>query len=367
MSWYRSGTVAVVPGEVTVTGTGTEFSANGRVGDAFQGPDGRWYEVTNIASATVLSILPAYQGEAVSAGQYGLAPMQGYVKESADRLREITAVLGSVEEDVASAKEAAGAAAASATAAQASEREAAQDRAAAEASAVAASGSQASADSHQQAAQAAAQAAQGFRDTADTYKNQAGDSATAAAASADAAKQSEQNMANKAGSGANSDITSLSGLTTALSVAQGGTGGKTQSEARDGLGLKAAATADIVGTVSQSGGVPTGAIFEKGSNANGDYTKFADGRLICTARRSITVNATAYGTVFRDLTPSGGDWAYPANFIGDPSVTPSLIYSFAWASLRGAGASSCGISVLSAGAMASVSMDLCITAVGRWY
>lgn len=32
-----------------------------------------------------------------------------------------------------------------------------------------------------------------------------------------------------------------------------------------------------VGTVSQSGGVPTGAIIEQGSNANGRYVRFADG------------------------------------------------------------------------------------------
>ncbi|MFH5101210.1 integrase, partial [Citrobacter freundii complex sp. 2024EL-00219] len=43
------------------------------------------------------------------------------------------------------------------------------------------------------------------------------------------------------------------------------------------LGLRTAAKADVVGTVSQSGGVPTGAIIERGSNSNGEYTKFADG------------------------------------------------------------------------------------------
>lgn len=89
MPWYRSGTVAVTSGSTTVTGTGTSFAASSRVGDAFQGPDGHWYEVTNIASASVLSILPAYQGANASAGAYALAPMQGYVKESADRLRQL--------------------------------------------------------------------------------------------------------------------------------------------------------------------------------------------------------------------------------------------------------------------------------------
>lgn len=95
MPWYRVGSVAITAGQNTVTGTGTNFSTNARVGDALQGPDGRWYEVTNIASATVLSILPAYQGATVSAGAYGLAPMQGYVKASADRLKQLVDQWGS--------------------------------------------------------------------------------------------------------------------------------------------------------------------------------------------------------------------------------------------------------------------------------
>lgn len=51
-----------------------------------------------------------------------------------------------------------------------------------------------------------------------------------------------------------------------------------------------AAVADSVGTVSQSGGVPTGAIIERGSNANGEYVKFADGTLICTGVISLNDN-----------------------------------------------------------------------------
>lgn len=44
---------------------------------------------------------------------------------------------------------------------------------------------------------------------------------------------------------------------------------------------------NIVGSVSQSGGVPTGAIIQRGSNANGEFVRFADGTQICT-RYSVT-------------------------------------------------------------------------------
>jgi hypothetical protein len=37
---------------------------------------------------------------------------------------------------------------------------------------------------------------------------------------------------------------------------------------------------NILGTVSESGGVPTGAIIERGSNANGEFVRYADGTLI---------------------------------------------------------------------------------------
>lgn len=192
MPWYRTGTVAITAGQTTVTGTGTAFSANARVGDAFQGPDGRWYEVTNIASATVLSILPAYQGVTVAGGSYALAPMQGYVKESADRLRQIVNDWGSTLAGL--------------------------------------------------------------------------------------------------GSVSVEDV---------VPVAKGGTGGTTAALARSGLGLKAAAVADIVGAVSQSGGVPTGAILEQGENANGAYLRFASGWQICagtlTGSPDFGVVANDYG------------------------------------------------------------------------
>ncbi|WP_260688069.1 hypothetical protein [Pseudomonas sp. AO-1] len=95
MPWYKAGTVSVVQNSNAVIGTGTAFIANSRVGDAFRGPDGGWYEVTNIASDTALSISPNYQGATNNAGIYALAPMQGYVKDSADALRALVNQFGS--------------------------------------------------------------------------------------------------------------------------------------------------------------------------------------------------------------------------------------------------------------------------------
>jgi hypothetical protein len=211
MPWYREGKVAIAAGQTTVTGTGTNFAANCRVGDEFKGPDGRGYEVVNVTSDTVLSIVPPYQGSTVTAGAYSLVPIQGYPKDLADRFKQISEQFGSTL------------------------------------------------------------AVLGVATTAPKLRENIGAAAR----------------------GANSDITSLTGMTTALSVAQGGTGGSTQATARAGLGLKAAATADIVGTVSQSGGVPTGAIFEKGSNANGRYVKYADG----SATAEMTVTTTSFSPV----------------------------------------------------------------------
>ncbi|WCH24340.1 hypothetical protein [Aeromonas salmonicida] len=45
---------------------------------------------------------------------------------------------------------------------------------------------------------------------------------------------------------------------------------------------------NILGEVSQTAGIPTGAIIERGSNANGEYIKFADGTLVCIASISLT-------------------------------------------------------------------------------
>lgn len=90
MSWHRAGTVSVTNGSTTVTGVNTAFAANTRVGDAFIGPDGRQYELQNVASDTVISIFPAYIGPTASGQAYVIAPIQGYPKGLCDQVRDWT-------------------------------------------------------------------------------------------------------------------------------------------------------------------------------------------------------------------------------------------------------------------------------------
>ncbi|WP_308852286.1 tail fiber assembly protein [Pseudomonas entomophila] len=145
------------------------------MGDGFQGPDGRWYEIVNIASDTVLAISPVYQGSTVARGQYAVVPVQGYVKASADRLRPVIDQFGRTL------------------------------------------------------------VLFGGATNAESLRS-----------SVDAAK-----------SGANRDITSLGGLTTALSIAQGGTGAKTPAAACQALGaLQSGKRNGSLGTELASGAPP---------------------------------------------------------------------------------------------------------------
>lgn len=234
MPWYKTGTVKTTINSNAIIGTGTAFISNSRVGDAFRGPDGNWYEVINIASDTAMSISPNYQGPTVAAGAYSIAPMQGYVKESADRLRQTVESIGAT---------------------------------------------------------------------------------LALFGGATNVTQLRTNI-GAAQNGTNSDITNIRGLTTALSIAQGGTGANTAPLARTALGLGTAATYPVVGA---------GGIIERGDTANGEFTKFADGTLICLGvTEAVDVN-TPSGGMFYNQTPPYN--TYPHAFSSVPVCVGTAVRS----------------------------------------
>jgi len=50
---------------------------------------------------------------------------------------------------------------------------------------------------------------------------------------------------------------------------------------------------NILGTVSESSGTPTGAVIERGSNANGEFVRYADGTQVCWSRATVTQSSTS--------------------------------------------------------------------------
>ncbi len=127
---------------------------------------------------------------------------------------------------------------------------------------------------------------------------------------------------------------------------------------------------NVVGTVSQAGGVPTGAVVESGTLSGGHYVRFADGTQICTF---VTPELTAdsYPVGSSGLYGSGAHtWVYPAPFIAEPviALTARRVSGthghFATLTSSGFGTNSARI-VMIAGENAIGVVHL--SATGRWF
>lgn len=163
-------------------------------------------------------------------------------------------------------------------------------------------------------------------------------------------------------------------------VALGGTGAPTAAGARTSLGLGSAAVRSalgstgalysrdsILGAVSQSSGVPTGAVIDRGSNANGEYVRFADGTQVCWAERALTVTTAAAGSIHVDGAPANGLWAYPATFSSPPNTHCNARHGGMWANALVATPNSVTSIVMSTVARSSVAVNVAFTAIGRWF
>lgn len=137
----------------------------------------------------------------------------------------------------------------------------------------------------------------------------------------------------------------------------------------------------LVGTVLQSGGVPTGAVLERGATANGEYVRFADGTQICSHAISLG-NPTVDGSgTFSDpyTCPAGGanlTFAQPfavrpilniSHFLDGGGPTPqSRVFTPSYTSV-----STLGIigyrAVRLTGDTDTSGVNMAYTAIGRWF
>nr|WP_245243241.1 DUF2793 domain-containing protein [Pararhodobacter sp. SW119] len=133
-------------------------------------------------------------------------------------------------------------------------------------------------------------------------------------------------------------------------------------------GKKALHLGNLLGTVTQSGGAPTGAVIERGANANGEYVRFADGTQICT--RVIAVDVA---------TASTQTFAFPAAFVGTRQVAvtygqrtgnPNIALRSSNLRALGQGASGWAVVLDVPGTSTnpgSIEETLVASAIGRWF
>lgn len=126
---------------------------------------------------------------------------------------------------------------------------------------------------------------------------------------------------------------------------------------------------ELVGAVFQSGGVATGAIIERGSNANGEYVRFADGTQICFSAPALLSSGpvtTVSGSVFYGDIVS---WTFPVAF--SPTSTPVIIGGATRATQRWIGcrtvSSGTGTFTVFSSLSSTTATAIDVAVMGRWF
>jgi hypothetical protein len=122
---------------------------------------------------------------------------------------------------------------------------------------------------------------------------------------------------------------------------------------------------NILGTVSQSGGTPTGAVIQRGSNGNGEFVRFADGTQICTHSISGGATTTAAGSIF---TSGDETWTFPQAFTSATGLTvaASVMTVGRWCNVYGTTSSDATIRQFNSSSNAGTP-SIRVVAIGRWF
>ncbi len=129
------------------------------------------------------------------------------------------------------------------------------------------------------------------------------------------------------------------------------------------------AAAAIVGTATQAGGVPTGAIIEHVELSSGNYVRFACGTMWCYRNALESLQATSVlGSLF--VSAAASNFTFPKAFVGTPSVTPigaAYATSIGWAALDSQATNTTTGSIKWISPLTGSSGYVGYLAIGRWY
>ncbi|AEH79188.1 phage tail protein [Sinorhizobium meliloti] len=128
---------------------------------------------------------------------------------------------------------------------------------------------------------------------------------------------------------------------------------------------------EVVGLVGQASGIPTGAIIEPGSNANGEYVRFADGTQICWGTGTINVSTNLnnhFGSTSGASVTGNALISFPATF-SNTSYSVSVFPTFRGFTVLGAYSKNGANAAVRMGVSGSTANDVPYewSAFGRWF
>jgi hypothetical protein len=307
MAWYKTGTVTVTNGSATVTGAGTAFVGSVLAGQGFAAPDGKIYEIDTVVSATQITLASPYLGATAAGAAYTILPTIGGLSSFASRLDTLLTAMQGVVDGAGQGKFGAGTPAApglrftadgdtgftNPTANQIGMVTGGTRRALLSNTAlqldVALTGTAVTQSAIDVTAGRLLKVGDfglgnalnlGAGDNLDTlivpgfyYNSTAANTPGnnypfSAAGSLLNIRKSSSNWTQR--------FVTYASTSTQIRIFERSIGGSGWSP-----WVELFHQGSIVGTVSQAAGVPTGKVVERGSNANGDYVRFADGTQIC--------------------------------------------------------------------------------------
>ncbi|WP_076702644.1 hypothetical protein [Salipiger abyssi] len=332
-NWYRTGTVSVSTGSNTVTGSGTAWVANAKVGEEFRLLNGDGYEIEAIVSDTELTLARNFTGSTQSGQSYEIVPIKGFLKAAYDALQSGISTINGHIDGALSGRFGDGSAGAPAISFL-SNTSTGLYRAAANQMGLATNGIRRVllTTSEMQVdvpiTGSAVQSDDVDHDLTKLMKVGAFGLGDTAAALSGGDNLSDRDMQSGFYSfGGTTQPGGPESLPYAYSMLahKNFTGrrrflvyrdGSTQAECFAWIGEQQGDNSilwhrivtqetGVVGAVAQTAGTPTGKIIERGSNASGEYVKFADGTMQC------------WRIVNHDLDDGQGqDWSFPVTFVG---------------------------------------------------
>lgn len=329
MTVYSTGTVTVTNGSTTVEGAGTAWFGTLQAGYMFIGPDGRTISIANVVDNDTLTLGRAYQGSSAADQEYEAFPTQSLAGTLAAQLLAINAEYQSLIDTVGQGRFPNGTAAAPPISFTA-DTDTGLRRVASNQGALVAGGNDVltfassglggtgvqtdGADAADKVLKSGAASLLLNDEDALTLQQASGSVDANALRKSGFWRYGSNDLNVPSSAGMLLHLCRLSGVasigrhiqfafahtgevyTRAMNDSSGGWSAWDQSLQRS----------DLLGTVSESSGAATGAIIEAGSNANGDYTRFADGTQICRIRDYVAAQTSADALTYT--------WTFPAAF-----------------------------------------------------